>query len=297
MKKSFLTGWMTLAVLAPLHASAQSAIVAFGDSLSDNGNNGVSTSGPNTQPASQIYGVWVKQLATALGLPLTASDDGGTNYARGGALTSGMTTQVNSYLNKAPLITPTTLFTLWGGANDISRKVEDNPLNSTAIKAAAAQAASNVEAQIRKLVAAGAKKIVWVNLPPLEKTPKARIIPGGLGTYVFAPPVTHFNSLWAQALKRLRIDYPTVTFYGVDAHKHLNLIIASPSTYGLTNVKDSCEGKSVNPDKYLFWDLAHPTSYGHSIFADLVYDLVSDIPGFGAPFPMDPSVMAPESTL
>lgn len=282
MKHPFLLLAATLAVLLPFHAGAQSSIVVFGDSLSDNGNNGIATSGPTTNPSSQISGTWVKQLATQLGLPLTASDNGGTNYARGGAVTSGMTSQVNNYLAAHPTASSTALYVLWGGGNDINYKAQANPFDSAGIKAAATTAVSNINGQIRKLVAAGAKRILWVNLPPLNKTPAALSVPGGLGTTVLAPPTSQFNTLWAQALTKLRQDFPSVTFIGMNAFNQFNAIIASPSSYGLTNVTGTCKGKAVNPDTYLFWDGLHPTSYSHRIFADYGHDLVSAAFGFSA---------------
>jgi phospholipase/lecithinase/hemolysin len=46
-----------------------------------------------------------------------------------------------------------------------------------------------------------------------------------------------------------------------------NQIIASPSTYSLTNVTASSQGIAVDPDTYLFWDDLHPTTHGHNILA------------------------------
>ena len=121
-------------------------------------------------------------------------------------------------------------------------------------------------------------------MPPLNKTPAALSIPFGLGTTVLAPPTTQFNTLYSQAMTRLRAEFPSVTFIGLNAYNQFNAIIASPSSYGLTNVTDTCKGKNVNPDKYLFWDEIHPTSYGHRIFANQAYDQVSAAFGFSAGF-------------
>ncbi|RKG99101.1 SGNH/GDSL hydrolase family protein [Corallococcus carmarthensis] len=282
MKSSLLGLAAALVALVPLHAGAQSSVIAFGDSLSDNGTYSTATSGPNTYPSSQISGPWVEQLAEQLGLTLVASDEGGTNYAQGGSETSDMTGQVNAYLQAHPVASPTALYVLWGGGNDINHKAQANPFDSAAIKASATKAASNIDGQIRKLVAAGAKYVLWVNMPPLHKTPVALAIPFGLGSTVLSPPTTEFNSRWSAALTKLRTDFPAVKFIGMNAFNQFNAIIASPSAYGLTNVTGTCKGKNVNPDKYLFWDELHPTSYSHRIFADYGYDLVSAAYGFSA---------------
>jgi phospholipase/lecithinase/hemolysin len=267
---------VVLMALVPLHSRAQSALIVFGDSLSDSGNNGISTSGPNTSPRSQIYGVWVMQLANQLGLPLTASDNGGTAYARGGAVTSGMTTQVSSYLSAHPTASTTALYVLWGGANDISQKAVENPFDSAAIKAAAARAVSNIEGQIRTLARAGARYVLWPNMPPLHKTPRAQNFPFGIGEAVLRPPTLHFNTLWAQAIVRLQSEFPGLTLGGMDVYALYSDIVAQPSAYGLTNVTGTAQGKAVNPDTYLFWDEAHPTSAGHRILANHAYDLIEE---------------------
>ncbi|RKH35249.1 hypothetical protein D7Y13_02525 [Corallococcus praedator] len=287
MKTPFLMLSAALVALAPFQADAQSGIVAFGDSLSDNGKYSTATSGPTTNPSSQISGPWVKQLANQLDLPLVASDEGGTNYAQGGSVTADMTGQVNAYLKVSPTASPTVLYVLWGGGNDIHHKAMDNPFDTAGIKATATKAVSNIEGQIRKLVAAGAKRVLWVNMPPLHKTPAALAIPFGLGSSVLSPPSSQFNTLWSQSLTRLRGEFPSVTFIGMNAYTKFNAIIAAPSAYGLTNVTGTSKGKAVNPDKYLFWDEIHPTSYSHRIFADYAYDLVSDAFGFSPGFTAD----------
>ncbi|RKH42722.1 SGNH/GDSL hydrolase family protein [Corallococcus sicarius] len=290
MKHPFLLLSAALAILLPFHASAQSSIVAFGDSLSDNGKYSTATSGPTTYPSSQISGPWVKQLADQLDLPLVASDEGGTNYAQGGSVTADMTNQVNAYISSNPTASPTALYVFWGGGNDIHHKARENPFDTAGVKAAATTAVSNIEGQIRKLVARGAKRFLWVNMPPLNKTPAARSIPFGLGDALLGPPSTHFNTLWVQSITRMRTEFPTVKFIGLNAYNKFNAIIASPSSYGLTNVTDTCKSKNVNPDRYLFWDEIHPTSFAHRIFANQAYDQVS------AAFGFSPGLMAEEWT-
>ncbi|ATB28354.1 SGNH/GDSL hydrolase family protein [Melittangium boletus] len=280
MKRNLLVLALVLTALSPFHARAQSSLVVFGDSLSDNGNNGVATSGPTTKPSSQISGTWVKQLAAQLNLTLTASDSGGTNYARGGAVTSGMSTQLNAYLATQPTDTATALYVLWGGGNDINYKASANPFDTAGIKAAATTAANNITGQIRKLAQAGARYVLWVNMPPLHKTPAALSVPGGLGKTVLEPPTVQFNTLWTQSLTKLRQEFPGLTRIGMDAHGVFNTLIASPSSYGLSNVTGTCKGKTVNPDTYLFWDDIHPTSYTHGLFADFAYDLLAQQAAF-----------------
>lgn len=72
-------GILSLALAAPLSACAFDSLTVFGDSLSDTGNNGRWTrdSGQN-----KLYD---EQLAERFGLALSPSNNGGSNYAAGGA--------------------------------------------------------------------------------------------------------------------------------------------------------------------------------------------------------------------
>jgi phospholipase/lecithinase/hemolysin len=73
------------------------------------------------------------------------------------------------------------------------------------------------------------------------------------------------------------------TTYGLnlevlDTYSLLDLIVANPSSYGFTDVVDPCVTGAINyvggtacaatlaaQNKYLFWDLIHPTTAGHQI--------------------------------
>jgi outer membrane lipase/esterase len=52
----------------------------------------------------------------------------------------------------------------------------------------------------------------------------------------------------------------------VDIYGLYQSILADPAAYGYTNVTSPAQGLAVNPDQYLFWDLAsHPTTTGHEL--------------------------------
>jgi cholinesterase len=61
-----------------------------------------------------------------------------------------------------------------------------------------------------------------------------------------------------------------VTYF--DTFDLLNSIVANPTSYGLTNVTQSCfDGVDVpcsNPSQYLFWDDIHPTTAADAILAE-----------------------------
>ena len=260
-------------------------LYVFGDSLSDDGNifaltGGVFPPSPYVQDFSNGP-VAVDRLAGILGVGLTPSTAGGTNYAVGGATTgtvnyvttefpplapvlhnTGMQNQVATFAGAPPAFdSATTLFVLWGGPNDFL-------LSPTA--AAATQAVNNLAGEIVSLEGVGARNFLVPNMPDLSLTPYGRSLPSdqqaGLRQLSLA-----FDAGLSQALAGLRATGPAgANIVSFDTLSALNALVSNPSAYGLTNVTDPCFDLSTvsvcdDPDKYLFWDTVHPTAHVHDI--------------------------------
>lgn len=267
-------------------------MVVFGDSLSDIGNlytvthfpappayaAGRTTDGPDTYPASAISGMWEEQLAPSLGLPSpqpdlinTANLNFAFSGAESGALANsasgpyGMAAQVQRYLAENPTNTPTGLYFFWGGTNDLL----DYPDPVTAAQSSVA----NISNQIASVIAAGGKYFVWLNLPPLDLTPR------GGGSVALQTASAAFATQMQQAIASLRISYPGVTIIPVDIYSLYKQAIQSPAQYGLTNVTTASQGTPVNPDGYIFWDALHPTTKMHQLIAQLIEADVAPVLG------------------
>jgi phospholipase/lecithinase/hemolysin len=241
------------------------------------------TDSSDTDPNSVTYvGTWHEQLArTFLGLPAaTNSLDGGIDYAFGGATTASGTSdrtvisnpfpfgggdftltvdnigkQVDDYLASN---TPdaAALYLVWGGGNDLFD--DDSSAHVT-------ETASNVEGLVEQLARAGARSILVPNVPPLGLVPLYKDD---------ATTATALNAASAQYRAELNTDLDaaiatlagegiTITLYRLDTYGLYYRLATNPEDYGFTNISDSAQGASVDPDAYLFWDDIHPTTAGH----------------------------------
>ena len=239
------------------------------------------TDGKDTVPAARNYlGVWVEQLAALLPAKpaVKASLDGGTNYAYGFAKNgsgtgefsfgtsptysvevSNVGLQITTYLATHPRITSSTLFVVWGGANDV--------LEATSLETVA-DAALEDALNIQRLVNAGATQFLIPNLPPLGAIPRLN---GSTATSVPANEATVlYNDTLAASLDLL----PIVNFFRplhiarLDVFHLFESVLAAPSTFSFANVTAMAQGNYlVNPDTYLFWDDLHPTTHGHNLLA------------------------------
>lgn len=251
--------------LSGLTQAAFTGLYSFGDSLSDTGN--VNPGAPYVDGNFSNGPVWVDLLGPMLDLASpTASNNGGTNYAWGGARTLvdggviSTQTQVTNYLAHAGgSADPDALYTIWTGGNDVQ-----------AFDIAAGAGVATIAGD---LLAAGATNILVLNVPNLGLTPIAD------GNEAAAALITTaFNDQLALGLATL--NSPDVTL--VDSFALLDIIVADPAAFGLTNVDDNClvttGGMGSACDGYLFWDDLHPTTAGHQLIADAAFAAVVPVP-------------------
>jgi phospholipase/lecithinase/hemolysin len=78
---------------------------------------------------------------------------------------------------------------------------------------------------------------------------------------------------------------PGVQLLRVDINAIFAEIVADPEAAGLSDVEDSCLAFGVighaicsTPNRYLFWDGAHPTTAGHGLLADAALRVITSAP-------------------
>jgi phospholipase/lecithinase/hemolysin len=250
-----------IAITSSALASSFSSLVVYGDSLSDNGNL-YSLIGypppPYYQGRFSNGPVAAEQLATGLGVPLYDFAVGGAtsgvgNYVDGGTQTSlgafGLPGMKAELAESAPLLasplTPSSLFLVWGGANDFLTG------GSPTV------AAANVDGIVAALESDGAQHILVPGLPNLGLTPD----------YAGDPAATAYTNAFNTALVA---GLPMGAIY-FNTSDLLNQVEADPAAFGLTNTTAPCfNGTTVcaDPNQYLFWDGFHPTTAVDTIVAD-----------------------------
>lgn len=294
----------SLLAAAATPALAQfSSLRVFGDSLSDSGNNAlVIGANPgqvitgNTYIPSQPYGggtysnanTWVTTFAAGVGLPAAGGPSlaGGGNHAFGGARTTidgpvagfpfSAATQLNGFLASAPAtLAGSGLYVIAIGGNDVrdtGDAVAANPGAAMAIISAAANAyATGVGNMVDALQARGAVNIVVWGVPDVGRSPAA--LAGGPAVSGTASLIS--NSFNGALQGRLATESFGVRYF--DVAGVAAAVLASPASFGFTNVTDACGAISgCNPATSFFWDGIHPTSAAQNLVAGAMLTAVPE---------------------
>lgn len=264
-------------------ASPYTEIIVFGDSLTDTGNRACDFWKYHAPPYYDCrYSngpVWIEYLAENLDLPIPiASENGGTNYAYGGA-TSGairyltpsydMDVQMQYYLNNHSARSDQ-LFVIWIGTNDFNAGQTD-PTASV----------NMTISHITTLVMAGAKNFLVVNLSFHQFYNMPFFSPS------LEPLIDQFNNELSEGLSELRIGFDNLSIYELDYSSLVDAILLDPEEFGLLNVTDpACAdcgyGFSTyvpvdivsNPEEYFFWDDIHLSTSFHQILGKAAFDIL-----------------------
>lgn len=261
--------------------SSYSRVIAFGDSLSDNGNFYRATGGTVPQPGNYFQGrfsngpVAVEHLAQGLGVSLQDYAWGGaqTGWLNGAAVAAGapaalqntgMLSQVGTFQAglAGTAADSQALYLLWGGANDFQYQ---------GFSQATAQAAiQNLSSGVQTLYGLGARNFLMPGLPDLGQTPGG--LSSGLSGQLHLLSLG-FNQGLNQAIGQLRA-LPGIDIRYFDILGAQQALVDNAAQFGLSNVTEACftgyvgqpDGSTCsNPEAYMYWDRIHPTALTHSV--------------------------------
>ena len=278
-------GIVSSAVAAPFNQ-----FYIFGDSLTDAG-----TFTPILPPGTGEFTtnpgpIWAQALAQRYGSTATPANQGGNDYAVGGARVTQLpgypdspptstatpvSTQIQTYLAKGP-VNPAALYSVWAGANDVFTQLSLASMGAVSpaqAQANVALAATQLVQQVGVLSNSGARYIMVFNLPDIGKTPGG--VASGQGSTISALS-SFYNSTLNAGLDSLHIDIIKLNIFGL-----FNEVIANPAAFGFSNATSvACTTSSsllctsstlVAPgaaQSYVFADGVHPTTGGHAVIAD-----------------------------
>jgi outer membrane lipase/esterase len=231
--------------LAAGNASAQfTNIFFFGDSLTDAG-----SFKPVLPPGTGLFTtnpgpVWAQVLAQRYGLTAIPANQGGTDFAQGGARVTGLpgvpnspptgtatpiATQVTQLLASGPL-DGGALYIVWGGANDIFFQLgaaSAGAITPAQLQANVAGAAGDLVRQVAILQAAGARNIVVFNLPDIGRTPFGT--GSGQGAQISAV-IGLYNTTLIGGLDAIGTPTMRVNIFAL-----FNEFLANPAAFGFVN--------------------------------------------------------------
>jgi outer membrane lipase/esterase len=292
-----LAGSAIALTLGATDASAQfSNVYFFGDSLTDSG-----SYKPVLPPGTGLFTtnpgpVWSQTFARRYGFEAIPANQGGTNYAQGGARVAGLpgvpdapptgaatpiSQQVAQLVSAGPL-DRNALYAVWGGANDVFFQLGAagaGVITPAEAQANIATAATDLVGQVAILDRSGARYIVVMNLPDIGRTPSG--VASGQPALISGAS-TLFNTTLIGGLDAL--GAPTVR---VNTYALFNELLANPASFGIVNTTTPACGATpsllctpanlVAPDAastFMFADGVHPTSAGHAIIAQAVESMI-----------------------
>jgi len=263
---------LAVAAAPALAQDVYSQTYFFGDSLTDSGHF------QNTLPANiraqagrfttNPGWVWAQWLADHYGTDATTDNQGGTNYAIGGARLDTpvanaipVTAQIDQYLSShGGVADPDALYTVWGGGNDLLAFDIFAPVGVQMVEA------------VGHLHDAGARYILVPTIPDAGLTPFA--LGAGLGAAATGV-ANSFNQQIFNGLANAGLRVIPLNTFQLQQE-----IVADAARYGFTNTTGTaCPGSSLTctpanyvvpgaDQTYVFADGVHPSSATHRILAD-----------------------------
>jgi len=264
-------------------------IVVFGDSISDTGNffaftrNAFPPSPPYFQGRFSNGPLAVEYLATQLGSTFTLLP--ANNFAFAGATTGtrnsigesvnldlpGLTDQLDRFAVQAGTdgADPDDLHVLWAGPNNFLGLLSSR----TAVDPAPFihQGALDLRNALVRLATLGAENLVLPNMVNLGRLPETQAVSQDAAVITRA-----FNAAVALEVGNLSFTVTEVDLFAVT-----EAIATNPAAFGFTNVTTPLlpllANLPDNPETFFFWDSLHPTTQGHAVLGNTLFQTITGV--------------------
>jgi phospholipase/lecithinase/hemolysin len=278
IEKTLSLALLTACVFAAPCASAFEAIYAFGDSLTDTGNDPAPA--PDYFQGRYSNGpLWIEYLSTRLGFAYNSSN----NFAESGTETSDALAQVQRFV--APTNGSRALFDVWSGGNDFIHNFS-NGINEAFWTGLIAQSVGNLSNSVVQLYADGARTIVVPDQVDLSRIPL--VLDSGYPPLVFAylsNKVSQFNAGLGSALSAVAAAKPDLQLIRPDVYGRFSELLTNLASNGFTSADPDALSDPSLTDKsftgsgsdYVFWDEIHPTTKAHVLIAQWFYQTLPTI--------------------
>jgi phospholipase/lecithinase/hemolysin len=252
---------------------AYDAIYAFGDSLTDTGNDPA----PGTNYFQGRYSngaLWIEYLSPRLGLTYNPSN----NFAESGSETSNALAQVQQFI--APTNVAQSLFVVWAGGNDFIHNFSQG-ISEVFWSSLITESVGNLSNSVVQLYSSGARTIMVPNQVDLSRLPL--VLDSGYPTFVFSylsNKVSQFNAGLAGALMAIATSKPDLQLLRPDIPARFDELLGHLAAHGFTRADPDALNDPLLADKsftgpgqdYLFWDEIHPTTKAHALVAQWCYE-------------------------
>ena len=265
----YLIVGLSLLAHLPAFSATFDTVVAFGDSLTDNGNY-YDISPIDILPEVYYQGrvsngpVWVEYLAGPGLLNSSLDDRAFAGAETSGAFPPGLEEQVELYVLETDL-PDNALFAIWAGSNDL--------LNGSRTPS---ESIINIRDAMDTLAEFGAENILILNLADLGKIPD--LIDSDESAAATAASQA-FNSLLSNEIDSFISANPGIQVYEFDIYALYEAVRANPGGYGFQNVTDVAPNFFVDDEfdaeGYFFWDEIHPSTEAHELIAEEVFDVLN----------------------
>jgi phospholipase/lecithinase/hemolysin len=261
---------LALAVLAvPARAGVISSVIAFGDSLIDDGNTTLMPARPPQPPAPYVGGRYTngptptEVLATHLGVPLRSYAIGGAQSGVGNidvadtndpAYLTGVLSQIDQYLSANPSADANALYVVMGGSNEfLALLASTDPFAQ--FDAVAGEVITNLIGAVSTLYSEGARQFLLPLLPDIGAAP-------AVADPTVSAAMLPVNAALGQAYMNLyaALGDPSLRFILFDTYAAQQALMPA-----FDNSTDACLQPTLgtvcgDPDRFFFWDDLHQTA-------------------------------------